>query len=636
MQEQKERDEKKHQAEKGEEGRQETSESSREFEGYNEKERHPRKQRRTKGQDLTDGAGVQHSYRSEEGMAEWKDVQRRKKVKRSFRVGQVQFTTAPEALGGHNKFQTLQCEDEKESSDQEHRNVLSEVNDSPLQKEGGDQSLPKKQCCKQKKTRKEKRREKYLIQKESHTMKEIERLQEERTEKYLELDRYRLRYDKTTEEEEQGKLWDIIINIEKDMRTIERKMSSLMNNMDKTAGEVENEEEESMKQRNQVTKDTKETNCKHMDREGRNLIVTRRQFLSVEQTTGTFLVKLGVCGEFTLPRLVFDGIPASQDSNLLIKDLVFDDVPVRVYWPKTPVAVRRKGFLYLHGGMGLLGSFRGYGRVCHAIVRESDSVVVCVRFRLAPEHPYPTQIRDCLTAAIQFLKHAEDYGVDPNRIIIGGDSSGGTYAAAVAQELVSQVDLPRLRAQILIYLFLQALDFNLPSYQQYHSAALLCKRVAIKFGFIALGKQVRDLNGVMKNAHVPEAMRVKYSKWISADLIPAEFKVKASEPPVLAPFSEELYEVCKAALETRFSPLLADDELIRQLPETFLLTCEYDILRDDGLLYKKRLEDHGVPVTWCHAQDGFHGILLLFEYPFVESQSSKDCFKCAMHFLQGI
>ncbi|XP_066493553.1 arylacetamide deacetylase-like 4 [Tiliqua scincoides] len=356
-----------------------------------------------------------------------------------------------------------------------------------------------------------------------------------------------------------------------------------------------------------------------------------------QDATGSFLEKHDICREFALVRWLFDGIPPSQDSKLLIQDLVFDDVPVRLYWPKTPVAGQRRRMLYLHGGAGLIGSIQAYEWVCRSIARRSDSVVVCVGYCLAPEHPYPVLIKDSHSAAIHFLKHSKDYGVDPNRIIIGGDSTGGTYAAAVAHELVSQVDLPRLRAQILIDPFLQALDFNLPPYQLYHSSPIVyIYKKAIWLGFRTLGKKVRGVDAIMKNAHVPEAMRVKYSKWISADLIPAEFKLKCSEPPVLAPFSEELYEVCKPALETKFSPLLADDEVIQQLPETFLLTCEYTVFRDDRLLYKKRLEDNGVPVTWHHLQDGFHGNFYLVDYPLIEFQCTRDAVKQVIHFLEGL
>lgn len=72
-----------------------------------------------------------------------------------------------------------------------------------------------------------------------------------------------------------------------------------------------------------------------------------------------------------------------------------------------------------------------------------------------------------------------------------------------------------------------------------------------------------------------------------------------------------MYEVAESMFDPVFSPLLAEDNVIAQLPETFLLTCEFDVLRDDGLLYKKRLEDHGIKVTWCHLQEGFHGTVFL-------------------------
>ncbi len=56
-----------------------------------------------------------------------------------------------------------------------------------------------------------------------------------------------------------------------------------------------------------------------------------------------------------------------------------------------------------------------------------------------------------------------------------------------------------------------------------------------------------------------------------------------------------------------FSPIMADD--LSDLPRTLLVTCQYDVLRDEGFLYGKRLREHGVDVTWKHYQHGFHAIL---------------------------
>uniref|UniRef100_A0A669R521 Alpha/beta hydrolase fold-3 domain-containing protein n=1 Tax=Phasianus colchicus TaxID=9054 RepID=A0A669R521_PHACC len=77
-----------------------------------------------------------------------------------------------------------------------------------------------------------------------------------------------------------------------------------------------------------------------------------------------------------------------------------------------------------------------------------------------------------------------------------------------------------------------------------------------------------------------------------------------------AEVQEVVYETVKRFCEPNLCPLLAEDAVV----QSFILTCEYDVLRDDGLLYKKRLEDNGVRVTWCHLEDGFHGIISLYDY----------------------
>jgi len=236
------------------------------------------------------------------------------------------------------------------------------------------------------------------------------------------------------------------------------------------------------------------------------------------------------------------------------------------------------------------------------------------RYRLAPEHPYPSQFEDCLTATIHFLRTAQDYGVDPSRIIVCGDSSGGTLSAAVAQALVNRRDLPKLRAQILIYPFLQGVDFNLPSYQQNDGVPVLLRERTLTFGLKYLNEDLSLMPEILKGSHLPEDLQLKYQKWIHSDLIPPEFKTRGYKPSTKHPFSEEVYTRIKALIDTVFAPLIAEDSVIAQLPEAFILTCEYDVLRDDGVLYKKRLEDHGIKVTWCHLQQGFHGTIFLATY----------------------
>uniref|UniRef100_A0A672TVK9 Alpha/beta hydrolase fold-3 domain-containing protein n=1 Tax=Strigops habroptila TaxID=2489341 RepID=A0A672TVK9_STRHB len=347
---------------------------------------------------------------------------------------------------------------------------------------------------------------------------------------------------------------------------------------------------------------------------------------------------LGITSEMYFLRAVMDGIPPLKDEHLFIRDLKFEKVEVRIYQPKTSTTGQRRGILYFHGGVGLFGSIRAYERTCRYFAGQSNSVVVSVGYRLAPEHPYPIQFEDCLAATIHFMRTAQDYGVDPARIIICGDSSGGTITAAVAQALVNRRDLPKLRAQILIYPFLQALDFDLPSYQQNEGVPILLKERILSLGLRYLNKELpvtKTAFKVFKGYHVPEDLLQKYRKWVSSDIIPPEFKRRGYKPRTTYSFSEEIYALVKPVFDTVFSPLLAEDSVIAQLPEAFILTCEYDVLRDDGLLYKKRLEDHGIKVTWCHLQEGFHGtVFLALCGALLSFQSGNKGLENIVHFLR--
>ncbi|XP_067328896.1 arylacetamide deacetylase-like 4 [Anolis sagrei] len=333
-----------------------------------------------------------------------------------------------------------------------------------------------------------------------------------------------------------------------------------------------------------------------------------------------FVKKVGLHNQFKLVEWLFRTFTPKWSPTLTIKDLIFDDIPVRVYWPKTIPSGKRRGVVLIPTGGGIIGNIGISDAQCRYIAQETDSVVMSVAFRLAPEHPFPIPEMDCCIATKHFLKNAEKYGVDPNRIVLYGECGGGTFAAVVCQYLAVRKDLPKLGGQILVYPMLQSIDFNLPSYQQYHSVPLLFKKQALKLATLLLtGKEI-NVEGIMKNAHLPEHVWMKYRKWVNPDDIPERFKGRGYVPMERPPFNQELYETIKESLSPMYSPLLAEDDVIRQLPKTFLLTCEYDIFRDDGLLFKKRLDDNGVPVTWYHLEDEFHGTLFRFrswpvEYP---------------------
>ena len=111
------------------------------------------------------------------------------------------------------------------------------------------------------------------------------------------------------------------------------------------------------------------------------------------------------------------------------------ELGLRVY---TPPEVRvRPGLLYLHGGGWVTGCAEGYDALCARLALDADCVVLSLDYRLAPEHPWPAAIDDAEQAFVAIRSAAETWGVDPDRLAVGGDSAGGNLAAIVANQLGS-------------------------------------------------------------------------------------------------------------------------------------------------------------------------------------------------------
>jgi acetyl esterase/lipase len=91
--------------------------------------------------------------------------------------------------------------------------------------------------------------------------------------------------------------------------------------------------------------------------------------------------------------------------------------------------------LWIHGGGLVIGSAAQDDRRCIAIANELDVVVVSAEYRLAPEHPFPLPLDDCLDAWDWVQQNAAARGIDPRRVAVGGQSAGGGLAAALVQRL---------------------------------------------------------------------------------------------------------------------------------------------------------------------------------------------------------
>jgi len=227
-------------------------------------------------------------------------------------------------------------------------------------------------------------------------------------------------------------------------------------------------------------------------------------------------------------------------------------LPLRVYVPQ------RRGadpqplplLVYCHGGGWLFGSVAAVDRALRIVADEAQCVVVSVEYRLAPEHPYPAAHDDAEDAYLWALAHAAELGADPGMVAVGGDSAGGHLAVATSRRQLA-AGRPAPLFQLLYY---PVVDWNRES-------------ASFKQFGAGYGLDARFID-VMERLVFPD---------------PAT----RSGP--------------------EFSHLQAPS--LRGLPATLIATAGYDILRDQGRAFARRLENEGIAVTYLNCGSLGHGFM---------------------------
>jgi acetyl esterase/lipase len=242
-------------------------------------------------------------------------------------------------------------------------------------------------------------------------------------------------------------------------------------------------------------------------------------------------------------------------------------IKVEIWKPPTLTVGARPAVINFHGGGWILGQGTDDARWAGAVMSALDAVVFTVNYRLAPSHPYPSPVEDCVDAVCQIARRAAEFSIDPDRIVLSGFSAGGTNTLAAWTILQDPArwgyDLAFRPNPIAgLVLFYPVLDWTINRPEKRQS----CKRP--------------DLT-------LPKGL---------TDLIDASYIY----PPIPR---------CDRT-DPRLSPGLMPDELVDKLPPIHLCLCEYDMLLEEGLRFSKRLEAHEVPFTMRivegerHAWDG--------------------------------
>ncbi|GGZ09541.1 esterase [Streptomyces olivaceoviridis] len=227
------------------------------------------------------------------------------------------------------------------------------------------------------------------------------------------------------------------------------------------------------------------------------------------------------------------------------------EVGVRVYRPVDRDGTL-PGILYVHGGGFAIGSVDAFHGETTRIAAEVGAVVVSVKYRLAPEHPFPAALEDCYAALSWMAARAGELGMDRGRIAVAGESSGAGVAAAVALYARDQGG-PALRMQ---YLGVPVLDDRLDTLSM---------------------RTFTDTPGwSLHNA------QVTWDYYLGGEGIRGGENVSPYASPARA-------------------------EHLDGLPPTYISAAEFDPVRDEDLAYAQRLVAAGV-LTEVHLFSGtFHG-----------------------------
>ena len=252
-----------------------------------------------------------------------------------------------------------------------------------------------------------------------------------------------------------------------------------------------------------------------------------------------------------------------------------------------PVSWRRRGanqkypvVVNFHGGGFTIGNACDDARWCAAVVSQLGAVVVSVDYRLAPEHPFPTAVKDGVEAILYLSEHAEELGLDINNFAISGFSAGGNMAFSVPL---------RLHAEILASQKGQGADANsVYSGREIEGEVLAgtLKAIVAWYPSVDFTKPRPEREAIPGR---PDLMMPKFF----TDLFDASYL----QPPTLDYSSPYL------------SPGVAPAELLRELPDTIMIyACEFDGLKIEAAAFRKRLEQEiGKIVRWREVEGVPHG-----------------------------
>jgi len=206
---------------------------------------------------------------------------------------------------------------------------------------------------------------------------------------------------------------------------------------------------------------------------------------------------------------------------------------------------------FFHGSGFTILDLDTHDDICRRLCQGSGLIVASLSYRLAPEHPYPAAIDDGMDAVRWLRDHAIQIGVDADRLVLAGDSAGACLAAATALRMRDE-GLEQAAALVMWYPVTDHPSTGWASYREF----------SLGYGLTA------------------EGMRWFWSQYLGGDNV---------------------------AEQRWAAPLRA--ATLQGFPSTWIVTAEFDVLRDEGEAFARRLQEAEVDVVISRSSGMNHGFL---------------------------
>lgn len=244
-----------------------------------------------------------------------------------------------------------------------------------------------------------------------------------------------------------------------------------------------------------------------------------------------------------------------------------DEIGLWRYYKRKSIKKKRPCLIYIHGGAWIAGSVFAVENQCRLIAQKADAVVFNLDYTLAPEAKYPTTINSCYQAVCHIKDHAREYGIDPEQVMIAGDSAGGNLAAALTLKA-------RDEGKNLFFL-------------QY----LLYPGVCVK----------NTVNKLEEYHWSIDAYDIAEEE---KEMILPQLVMGTGESPIDELTANSYLKNAEDSFHPYVSPVLAEN--LKDLPNTVIATADFDGLRLQGELYASKLQEAGNQVEIVRYAGTFH------------------------------